>query len=47
MRPVLRGDLTPADAVRAYHAALAKADLAAARSLDDDLEITDPALEAE
>ena len=30
MRPVLRGELTPADAVRAYHEALAKAEITAA-----------------
>ena len=47
MRPVLRGELTPADAVRAYHEALAKADLPAQRTLEADLEVTDPALRAE
>ncbi len=47
MRPVLRGELTPADAVRAYHDALAGADLPAQRPLDADLEVTDPALRAE
>ena len=47
MRPVLRGDLTPADAVRAYHDALAKAELTPHRTLADDLEVTDPVLRAE
>lgn len=47
MRPVLRGDLTPADAVRAYHDALAKAELTPHRSLAEDLEVTDPVLRAE
>src|ERR1700750_2484674 len=47
MRPVLRGELSPADAVRAYHDALGKADIKPARALDADLEITDPVLEAE
>jgi hypothetical protein len=46
MRPVLRGELTPADAVRAYHEALAKADIPAQRTLEADLEVTDPALRA-
>jgi hypothetical protein len=47
MRPVLRGELTPADAVRAYHAALAGAGITARRSLQADLEVTDPVLQAE
>lgn len=47
MRPVLRGELGPADAVRAYHEALAKAGLAAQRPLDADLRVTDPVLRAE
>jgi hypothetical protein len=47
MRPVLRGEVRPADAVRAYHARLAEAGVASARSLDDDLEVTDPVLRAE
>jgi hypothetical protein len=47
MRPVLRGELAPADAVRAYHDALAKAELTPYRSLQDDLEVTDPVLRAE
>ena len=44
MRPVLRGELTPADAVRTYHDALEKADIAPRRALDADLQVTDPAL---
>lgn len=47
MRPVLRGELTPADAVRAYHDALAKAELTPHRSLDADLEVTEQVLRAE
>jgi hypothetical protein len=47
MRPVLRGELSPADAVRAYHEALAKAELTPHRPLQDDLEVTDPVLRAE
>ena len=47
MRPVLRGDLTPPDAVRAYHDALARASVAPVRPLEADLEVTDPALRAE
>jgi hypothetical protein len=47
MRPVLRGELSPADAVRAYHEALAKADVAPHRTLEADLEVTDPVLRSE
>ena len=46
MRPVLRGELSPADAVRAYHEDLARAEIAARRPLEADLEVTDPALRA-
>jgi hypothetical protein len=46
MRPVLRGELSPADAVRAYHDALAKATIAPHRDLQADLEVTDPVLRA-
>ena len=46
MRPVLRGELGPADAVRAYHDALAKAEIAPHRDLEADLEVTDPVLRA-
>ena len=44
MRPVLRGELSPADAVRAYHDALAKAKMAPQRRLEADLQVTDPVL---
>jgi hypothetical protein len=47
LRPVLRGELSPADAVRAYHDALAKAEIAPRRPLEADLEVTDPVLRAE
>ncbi len=46
MRPVLRGELSPADAVRAYHAALERAGVAAQRTLEADLEVTHPVLQA-
>jgi hypothetical protein len=46
MRPVLRGELAPADAVRAYHGALAKDGIAPQRSLESDLQVTEPALGA-
>ncbi|MFC7485495.1 hypothetical protein ACOCJ7_03130 [Knoellia sp. CPCC 206453] len=45
MRPVLRGDLSPEQAVREYHQALHGLGLQARRSLDDDLVITEPVLE--
>lgn len=44
MRPVLERTVTPAEAVRAYHAALAKAGVKAKRALEADLEVTEPAL---
>jgi hypothetical protein len=44
MRPVLRGDLSPADGVREYHRRLTAAGLPPRRSLDDDLQITEPVL---
>ena len=47
MRPVLRGELSPADAVRAYHDALAKAEITPQRRLEADLEVTDPVLRSE
>ena len=47
MRPVLRGELSPADAVRAYHKALAGAGVEPTRSLEADLEVTDPVLRSE
>jgi hypothetical protein len=47
MRPVLNAELTPAEAVREYHDALAKAGTPAQRSLEADLEVTDPVLRAE
>jgi hypothetical protein len=47
MRPVLRGELSPADAVRSYHDALAKAETAPDRELEADLQVTDPVLRAE
>lgn len=47
MRPVLRGDLSPADAVRAYHEVLIQDGVAAMRTLEADLEVTDPVMRAE
>ena len=47
MRPVLRGELSPAGAVRAYHEALAKAEIAPDRELEADLQVTDPVLRSE
>lgn len=44
MRLVLREELSPADAVRSYHQALTDAGLSPFRSLEDDLEITEPVL---
>jgi hypothetical protein len=47
LRPVLRGELSPADAVRAYHDALAKAEIAPHRELGADLQVTDTTLRSE
>lgn len=44
MRPVLRRELTPNEAVRAYHAALEKRGLSPLRSLEDDLVVSEPTL---
>lgn len=47
MRPVLESRISPANAVREYHEALAAAGIEPARPLAADLEVTDPALLAE
>ncbi|MEX1336282.1 MAG: hypothetical protein AB1Z66_13390, partial [Candidatus Limnocylindrales bacterium] len=47
LRPVVRGEITPADAVRAYHEVLGERGIPASRTLEVDLEITDRALRAE
>jgi hypothetical protein len=47
MRRVVDGELSPADGVRVYHEALAAAGVAPHRSLEADLEVTDPALREE
>jgi len=44
MRPVVRGELAPVEAVRAYHAALERKGLRPARALAADSEIRDPVL---
>lgn len=44
-RPVIEGKLSPAEAVKSYHACLAKKKLKPKRALDDDLTITEAALE--
>jgi len=47
MRPVLRRELSPADAVRRYHRSLSDAGIGPRRSLEDDLELTDRVLRSE
>jgi hypothetical protein len=47
MPRVLRGELSPDDAVRAYHETLAEAGMTPVRTLEADLAITDPVLLAE
>lgn len=44
MPQVLQGKLTPEDAVRSYHDTLQGKGIAASRTLEDDLQVTDPAL---
>jgi hypothetical protein len=44
MRAVADGDLSPSEAVKAYHGVLAKAEIAPHRELDADNEVTEPAL---
>ncbi len=44
MRLVLREELSPGDAVRSYHETLRQAGVSPFRSLEDDLEITEPIL---
>ncbi|MGI9366517.1 MAG: hypothetical protein ACR2O8_15140 [Rhizobiaceae bacterium] len=47
MRAVIEGELGTADAVRAYHDILSKKSVETARSLEDDIEVTDPILKPE
>ena len=47
MRPVLHGELSPSDAVRAYHDALRTAAITPQRTLEADLELSDPVLRTE
>ena len=44
MRAVAEGDATPQEAVRAYHGTLRTRGIKPKRELDDDLQVTDPAL---
>ncbi len=46
MRPVLRREVTPEEAVRAYHGALQKRGVRPARPLAEDLQITEAVLQA-
>jgi len=46
MRKVIQGELSPADAVTAYHAGLKEAGIDADRSLQQDAQITDKTLQA-
>lgn len=47
MRAVIEGALGTVDAVRAYHDVLNKKSIESARSLEDDIEVTDPVLKPE
>jgi hypothetical protein len=45
MRRIVEGDVTPEEAVKAYHGALKKKKIAAKRPLDEDIEITEAVLQ--
>jgi len=45
LRPVIRGDLRPEEAVRAYHGKLQEKGLRPRRTLEEDLAVTEPALQ--
>jgi len=47
MRRVVEGELSPTEAVKAYHDHLQKTGLMPTRSLEDDLQVTDPILRPE
>lgn len=47
MRRVVEGDISPDEAVKAYHDHLRKSGLTPTRSLEDDLQVTDPTLQPE
>ncbi len=47
MRSVLRGELSPIEAVRAYHESLARSGIHPLRTIEADLEVTDPVLRSE
>jgi DhnA family fructose-bisphosphate aldolase class Ia len=47
MRKVVEGELTPEEAVRAYHAALEEKNIRPFRNLDDDLQLTEAILVSE
>ncbi|MEP2028791.1 MAG: hypothetical protein ABJI96_08805 [Paracoccaceae bacterium] len=47
MRRVVEGALSPVEAVKAYHDHLGMTGLTSARSLEDDLQVTDPILQPE
>jgi hypothetical protein len=47
MPAVLRGELSPVEAVRAYHEALAAAGIEPRRTLEADIQLTDPVLRSE
>jgi hypothetical protein len=44
MRRVIEGDLSPVEAVKSYHDHLDKKGLTPARSLEQDMSVTDPIL---
>ena len=44
MREVVSGNLTPAEAVKAYHGALQKQGITPSRRIEDDSDVTEPVL---
>ena len=47
MRAIVEGEIAPADAVKSYHAALVAKGIPSSRTVEEDLEVTDPVLKPE
>ena len=47
MRAIVEGEIGPVEAVKSYHAALAAKGIPSSRTVDEDLEVTDPVLKPE
>ena len=47
MRAIVEGEIAPADAVKSYHAVLVAKGIPSSRTVEEDLEVTDPVLKPE